>query len=173
MVPCTPPEFLKLASFPPTPPAQRRCICATMGSAVSFHYWCKNHNGLGLPHLVKSQCIEVVFLQLVPHPSMLLQMTGLEEDTPLWRVCSSDQLWEKAVDCRRIGGTRQILRVWSHVRFVSFGSVVWKFVTDKTIHSGDKVKEDPLSPTAITFNVEISSILINPIWWKHWKPYQT
>lgn len=68
MVLYTPPEFLKIASRSLHPPAQCRRIYATMGSAVSFHYWDENHNSPSLPDLVKCHCADALFLQLVSLP---------------------------------------------------------------------------------------------------------
>lgn len=95
----------------PPPSIHALCVCARMGSAVSFHYWDKNHNSPGMPDLVKSHSIEAVFVQLVSLPSMYCK----------WGRHPSVVCMLLSWDCSRNGGTLQNLRVRSHLHFVYFG----------------------------------------------------
>lgn len=70
MVPCSPPEFLKMASHHATPPTQRRCMCARMGSPVSLHYWDKKPQQPMLARLGEKPSYRSCVLQLVSLPSM-------------------------------------------------------------------------------------------------------
>lgn len=92
------------------PSSQRRCICSTVGSAASFHYWDQNYSSPGLPDLVKSHCINAVFLQLVWLPSTYCKsLAGWEPHPPV--VCFWAQLCDQGWGCSRNGGTRQNLSV--------------------------------------------------------------
>lgn len=71
--------------FPSRFPSQRWCICARMGSAVSFHCWDTNHKSAGLPDLVKSH-IEAALLQLVSLPGMYCEWMA-ERKMPLRGLC--------------------------------------------------------------------------------------
>lgn len=106
MIPCTPPEFLKMI---PAPPAQHACIVHLCQKGYSTAQACQT-----LWEPIARSCgyaISVTSLHV-------LQMTGWEEDTPLLSVCSWAELWDKAWGCSRNGGTRQHLRVRSHLQFV-------------------------------------------------------
>lgn len=145
MVPCTPPEFLKMASHPPTPPAQRTWI-VHLCSAVSFHCWDKNHNSPGLPDLVKSHHIEAVFLQLVSLRSMYCKWLA-ERKTPLCglyvpelsceikpktviEMVVLDKMW-RCDHTYHLFNLGQIMQRWDTL--FRFASSLWKFINDKTV----------------------------------------
>lgn len=139
MIPCTPTECLKIASHLAAPPAQCRCIYARMDSAVSFHYWDKNLNSRSLPDLVKSHCLDSVFLQLVSLPN--IAMTSWEEDTPLWSVCCERKtktvvkLWYSTKPKGAI--TPTICLIWVQIlpgrdTLFCFASRLWNLRNDRT-----------------------------------------
>lgn len=161
MVPCTPPEFLKMASHPPTRPpcpAYMHCVFVPEWALLYlFTTGTRNHNSPGLPDLVKSHYIEAVFMQLVSPPHMYCKWLA-ERKTPLCGLYAPEPSCEikpetvvEMVVLHKIWGCDHTYNLFNLLTdhaasgrntLFSFASSLWIFINDKTVHGEYKFKRN-------------------------------